>query len=225
MVELAVAFALPLLILSRLSERLGGVYALLLALALPAAYGLVRLWRGRTLSVFAAAGVVSVLLTGGIGLLRLPVQWLAVKEAIVPLALGLLVLTSQLTRWSVPRALFETVLSREPVLAAITARGRRVAYEQRLRRAGYLLAGSFGLSAALNFTLTRLLVHSEPGTAAFNAELGHLFALSYPIIALPSLIVMIAAAVYFMTGVARLVELPLEQIVRQPVSHPPNKGD
>ncbi len=39
-------------------------------------------------------GIVSVLLTGGIGVLELDTQWLAVKEALIPGIIGVVVLGS-----------------------------------------------------------------------------------------------------------------------------------
>jgi hypothetical protein len=44
-------------------------------------------------------GLVSILLTGGIGLLQLDTRWLAVKEAAIPGLIGLAVLMSTRTRY------------------------------------------------------------------------------------------------------------------------------
>ena len=71
--ELLITIAAPALVLMQLSSasRLGAAGALLLALAFPLAWGGWGLWRERKLNLMASIGVVSTLLTGGIGLLAL----------------------------------------------------------------------------------------------------------------------------------------------------------
>ena len=83
--ELIVTIVVPAVVLMQLSSagRLGPVGALLLALAFPLGYGGWQLLRQRKLNLMASIGVVSTLLTGGIGLLALDPQWLAVEEAAV----------------------------------------------------------------------------------------------------------------------------------------------
>ena len=101
LIELLVTLVIPSLILMKLSgpENLGAVQALLLALAFPLFWGARDLWRRRKLNLFATLGLVSVLLTGGIGLLQLDTRWLAVKEAAIPGLIGLAVAISALTRY------------------------------------------------------------------------------------------------------------------------------
>ncbi len=86
LVDLAVSIIIPSIILMRLSgeDKLGPTGALLLALAFPIAWGLYDLTKNGVKNYVAILGVVSVLLTGSIGLLKLDAQWLAVKEAAIP---------------------------------------------------------------------------------------------------------------------------------------------
>ncbi len=96
LLEVAVTIVVPALILMRGSDAdaLGPINALLLALAFPVGWGLHELRRHGKPGWMAALGLVSVLLTGGIGLLALDPKWLAIKEAAVPGAIGLAVLLS-----------------------------------------------------------------------------------------------------------------------------------
>ena len=73
LIELLITLIVPSLILMKLSapENLGSAAALVLALSFPLSWGLFEFWTRRKLNVFAALGVVSALLTGGIGLLAL----------------------------------------------------------------------------------------------------------------------------------------------------------
>ena len=95
-ISLLINIAIPAVILMKASgeDRLGPVYGLLVALAFPLAYGLTDLYRRRKVNFISALGVVSILLTGGIGLLQLDPRWIAVKEAAVPLVIGLAVVLS-----------------------------------------------------------------------------------------------------------------------------------
>ena len=100
LVELTITLIIPALILMKLSgpEKLGAAYALVLALSFPLAWGIRDFWNRRKSNLFATLGVVSTVLTGGIGLLELDTQWLAIKEAAVPGLIGLAVLGSTYTR-------------------------------------------------------------------------------------------------------------------------------
>jgi hypothetical protein len=66
----------------------GPTAALLLALAFPVVWGVREGLQRRKVSAMAVLGVVSTLLTGGIGLLKVDPFWLAVKEAAVPGLIG-----------------------------------------------------------------------------------------------------------------------------------------
>ncbi|MFY7950797.1 MAG: VC0807 family protein, partial [Gemmatimonas sp.] len=93
LLEIAVTILVPAVVLMQLSsaERLGPAGALMLALAFPLFWGVREGLRKRKVSGLAILGVISTLLTGGIGLLKVDPFWLAVKEAAVPLLIGLAV--------------------------------------------------------------------------------------------------------------------------------------
>ena len=215
-VSLAVNLLLPALILMRFSgeDQLGPVKGLLLALAFPVSYGLHEFVRHRNVNLVSVLGLISVLLTGGIGLLQLDVRWLAVKEAGLPFIIGLVVLGSLRTPSPLVKTLVAKVIDAEKVQQALEARDTVAAYEKRLTRATYLIAASFFLSSALNFALVRLIVVSPPGTSAFNEELGRMTALSLPLITVPSLIVTATALAYLFSGIQKLTGLDFKSLVR-----------
>jgi hypothetical protein len=176
--ELLITLVLPALVLLQLSapQRLGPVAALLLALAFPLGWGLRDFLTRRRLNIFAGLGLVSVLLTGGIGLLELDTGWLAVKEAAIPGVLGLIVAGSALSRYPLVRVLLYTpiLLDTTRIDAALAERDNQAAFDARLRAATWMLAGSFAFSAGMNFVLASWIVTSPAGTAAFNEELGRM---------------------------------------------------
>jgi hypothetical protein len=216
--EILVTIIVPAIILMQLSreDRLGVVGALLLALAFPIGYGLMDALRHRKLNWFAVLGVVSTLLTGGIGLLKLDAQWLAVKEAAVPGLIGLAVLGSNWTRWPLIRILVfnPNLFDVERIEALLAERRTTVPFELRLRTGTLLLAGTFFFSSVMNYLLARWVVTSPAGTEAFNEQLGRLTLLSYPVIAIPSMVMMLALMYWLARGLRELTGLPLMELMR-----------
>jgi hypothetical protein len=89
--------------------------------------------------------------------------------------------------------------------------------EKVLVKSTFMVAGSFLLSAFLNFFLTKYIVVSPAGTAAFNEELGTLTAISYPAIALPSTAVMFVALYYIFKQITKLTGLSFEEIMSEQI--------
>lgn len=218
LLEIVVTILLPAIVLMQLSkpERLGTTWALVLALAFPLGWGLREAITRRKLSWMALLGVVSTLLTGGIGLLKVDPFWLAVKEAAVPTLIGLVILGSNWTRWPLIRILVfnPQLFEVEKIEAALKGRGTTVPFELRLRTGTLWLAGTFFFSAVANYLLTRWIVTSPAGSEAFNEELGRLTLLSYPIIALPSMVMMMGLMYWLAQGAKRLTGLDLGDMLR-----------
>ena len=218
LLEIAVTILVPALILMKLSgeHQLGTGRALLLALAFPLGWGLWDGWNRRKLNWLAVLGVVSTLLTGGIGLLALDPFWLAVKEAAVPGLIGVVILGSVWTRAPLIRMLVfnPTLFDVDRVHKALDERQNTSVFEQRLRTGTVLLAGTFFFSAVANYILTRWVVISPAGTEAFNEELGRLTLLSYPIIAVPSMLMMMALMFWLARGAKILTGLDLGEMLQ-----------
>lgn len=208
---------IPTLILTKLSdeEYLGSTWALLIALAFPLAYGLRDFINTRKVNVFSAFGIVSVLLTGGFSLMQLPPQYFAIKEAAIPGILGIVSLISIKTRYPLVKVFIynDKVLNIEKVNNALDHFNNRAQFERTLTTASQLIAASFFLSSFLNYVLAKVILVSQPGTAAFNAELGKMTALSYPVIALPMMIIMMGTLFYVFRSIRQLTQLTLDDIV------------
>lgn len=218
LIELLITLIIPSLILMKLSgpEDLGVVNALLLALAFPLFWGARDFLARRKLNLFAALGLVSILLTGGIGLLQLDTQWLAIKEAAVPGLIGLAVVVSAYTSKPLVRVLLfsPALMNVEQIQQNLGQRGTGDVFEARLKMATWMLGGSFFFSAVMNYILATWIVVSPAGTAAFNEELGRLTLLSYPMIALPSMLIMMAVLVYLTRSIRELAGLKLAEALK-----------
>jgi hypothetical protein len=216
--EIAVTIIVPAVVLMQLSspERVGTRGALVLALAFPLGWGLWEGLRQRKLSWLALLGVVSTLLTGGIGLLKVDPFWLAVKEAAVPGLIGLAVLGSNWTRWPLIRILVfnPSLFDVERIHLALEQRHNTVPFELRLRTGTMLLAGTFFFSSLMNFVLARWIVTSPGGSEAFNQELGRLTLLSYPFIAIPSMLMMMGLMWWLARSARQLTGLDIGDMLR-----------
>ncbi|MDA7084988.1 MFS transporter [Pseudomonas sp. SA3-5] len=217
LVDLLVSILIPSLILMKLSgeARLGADGALILALAFPLGWGTFELVKYRKFNFIALLGLVSVLLTGGIGLLKLDNQWLAIKEAAVPGLIGIVVLVSTRTRYPLIRTMLfnKSVLNVDKIHERLEQGGHTQHFETRLLTATYWLSGTFFFSSAMNYVLAKWIVISPSGSEAFNAELGRMNLLSYPMIAIPSMIMMMAIFYYLWRTIHGLTGLKLEEIM------------
>lgn len=209
---------LPVIILMQLSsdDRLGAMWALVVALAFPIGYGCWDLWRRRKVNGFSLLGLVSVLLTGGIGLLELDPQYIAIKEAAVPAIFGVVIWGSQFTRFPLVEKMLlnRQLFDLDKLNYKLQERGQEGAFRKVIRQAALGVTGAFFLSAILNYVLARAIVTSPAGTEAFNNELGRMTALSFPVIVLPTMIVMFGALLYLFHQLGKLTGCSVEEFMR-----------
>ncbi|CAH8218515.1 VC0807 family protein [Vibrio aestuarianus] len=207
---------IPSFILMKFSgnEHLGTAMALAVALAFPIIYGGMDLIRNKKFNFISALGFISVLLTGGIGLLELDTRWLALKEALIPGLIGLAVLASTFTRYPLMQKILlnDTVLNLPQINERLQENGKTEAFERCLMSSNYLFASTFAFSSAMNYFLATWIVTSPAGTAAFNEELGKMTLYSYPMIAIPSMLMMFGIFYYIWRQVRAMTSLETEQI-------------
>jgi hypothetical protein len=217
MIDLLVSIVIPSVILMKFSgaEDLGATTALIVALMFPLGWGLFELAKYQKFNFIALLGLISVLLTGGIGLLQLDPQWLAIKEAAIPGLIGIAVLISTYTPYPLIRTLLYNpkLLDVGKIRQKLDEHGNDSVFETRLQNATYLLSGTFLFSSVVNYTLAKWVVTSPAGSAAFNEELGQMTLLSYPLIAIPSMLMMMAIFYYLWRTIHGLTGLSLEEIL------------
>lgn len=207
---------IPVIILTQ-GDRLikSPAAVLVLALAFPVIYFIWDYRRRSKPNFISILGFVSILLTGGVGLMQLPRFWFIVKETAIPAIIGLAIVASLFTRYPLIRML---VYSREifdvdRIQAALRANGKEAAMERLLRRATLLLSVSFFISAVLNFILASHFIRTEPSVdqAQFNAEVGAMTGWSYVVIAVPSTLFMVGILYLVGRGIHRHAGLGFEE--------------
>ncbi|GAA0857923.1 MFS transporter [Aliiglaciecola litoralis] len=206
--NLAFNIVIPVLILTNLSgeDYLGPAWSVVCALIFPIGFGLWDLKKSGKVNGYSVLGIVSVFLTGGITLLKLPAEYIAIKEAAIPAILGIAVLVSQYTHKSLVKLLIlnDNVIDWPALSQALENNDNTKLFERKITISSYIVAASFFLSSVLNYVLAKVILVSEPGTTAYAEELGRMTALSYPIIMIPSLIMLFAALAYLFTQMKRL---------------------
>ena len=219
LLNMAFNILIPTLVLTKLSgeDYLGIKLAIIVALSFPIIYGVRDFLSRGTFNFFSALGIVSVSMTGGISLMELDAIYIAIKEASIPLLFGAATLVSLKTSQPLIHTLLlnDAILETDKIAAALQANNRQPEFDRLLVNASWILAGSFLLSAALNYFLAVYMLTADPGTQAFNEQLGKMTALSFPVIAVPAMIVMIGDMFYLFRGIKRITGIPLEEIVKQ----------
>jgi len=216
---MAISIILPTLILKKLSgdDELGATMALILALSLPLGYGIYQFVKDKKVGFVPALGFISILLTGSIGLLELDAKYIAIKEALIPLVIGIATIISIKTPYPLVRTFIynDMVLQVGKVDEALEGQHSRDAFDSTLVKATYMLASSFFLSATLNYALAKFIVTAQAGTAEFNDQLGTMNLLSYPVIVLPCMVIMIGTMIYLFKQIEKLTGLKFEQILNE----------
>ena len=217
LIDILVSIIIPSIVLMKFSgdDDLGASGAQITALAFPLAWGLYELIRFNIKNYIALLGLISVLLTGSIGLLQLDTQWLAVKEAAIPGLIGVVVLISARLGYPLIKTLLYNpkVLDTERISRILDERGFSKLFEIRLLNATYMLSGTFFFSALMNYLLATWIVSSPAGSEAFNEELGRLTLVSYPVIVIPSMLMMFAIFYFLWRSIHGLTDLKLEEIM------------
>ncbi|PHV12427.1 MFS transporter [Chitinimonas sp. BJB300] len=208
---------IPTVIMTQLNaeNRLGPVWSMLVALAFPLGYGLHQYWQTRKANMISILGLISITLTGGMALLKLPPQYIAIKEAAIPSILGLATVISMYTPYPFVRTILfnDDILQIDKINAALKTLGNEAAFARTLNTSSWLIASSFVLSAILNYVLAKWIVVSQPGTPEFTAELGRMTLLSYPVIVLPSTVILAGSLFYLISNVEKLTQLKMEDIM------------
>ena len=217
LISIAVNVVIPVAILSLLSKEkyLGPVWALVVGLAFPIAYGLRTLIRDRKADFMSILGIISVTLTGVFGILKLPPEYIAVKEAAIPLIIGVAIVVSLWTPFPLIRKILmtEALFDVERLTSALKEKGTESEFEQRLKGLTIGFASSFFLSAVLNYVLAKVMLKSEPGTEAYTAELGKMTGMSHVVVLIPCMIVMFIVMNKLFNTLTELTDCKLDDLL------------
>ncbi|MCX6127342.1 MAG: MFS transporter [Proteobacteria bacterium] len=219
LINILVNIVFPAIILNKFSgpDRLGPYLSMGVALSLPLLFGAWEFYTNRHHNLVSVLGFVSILLTGGLGMLQVDGVWFAAKEALIPGIIAIATLVSLKTKKPFIKLILynDKVINLVSVESALEKNGTKLGFERLMFQTTLVLAGSFVLSAILNFWLAIWLLKSPAGTPEFNAELGKMTALSYPVIVVPSLLIMMIAVWMLVRGLKALTGLEMHDILSE----------
>lgn len=230
LISIMLNVVIPVIILTQFSKReiLSPVWILVCALILPISYGLHTLIKERRADFISIIGIVSVLLTGVFVIMKLPPLWFAIKEAAVPLLIGLVILVSLWT----PYPLIKKILMSEKLFNVnllhekLREANNEATFEKRLVGLTWGLASSFFLSSILNFFLAHALVKTHPAVdmTAYNIEIGKMTGWSYVVIMIPSMVVMILVLIALIKTLTHLTGLKMDDLLAEQLQEDQKKS-
>lgn len=215
-VNILVNIAIPVMVLLTMSspDRLGPLPALLVAIGIPAVWGIYGLARKRKPDASAILGIASVLATGVIGVFELNTRLFALKEAAIPLGFAAVLLASNSTKFPISTLLADMVQRRDKVRSAVDELGRQNQYHQHMVRVGSIWAAIMALSGVLKFALATWLVRAPAGTEAFNHDLARYELWQLPTTFSLTGVLILSLICYIGHGTAALTGLAPAEVLR-----------
>lgn len=214
---------LPVFILNKGGKYFSPLVTLMIALALPIGYGIHDLIKSKKINWFSVLGLLNVGISGGLALAGLSGIWFAIKEASFPLILGIFVFFSAFQEKPFIEKVFlnPKAMDTDKILNSLN-QDRLSEFHALLKKATLLFSLSFLISAILNFGLAyKIFVPINPALSAdeqssiLNAQIASMTSWSYPVIALPSMVIMILIFWYLAHGLKKLTGLKLEEMMIQ----------
>lgn len=148
------------------------------------------LWKrfslGRT-SPLSLLVIASISLNAAVGFLPMEAGWFAWKEALLPMAFGLVFAVSATRGPGLLAGLLDEMLDGPKVTAALAENDATAAYERRLRRGTVRFGIVTALSGIASGLFAAYMITSPTGSTEFAVQLGSYTAWSYGVVTLPTL--------------------------------------
>jgi hypothetical protein len=221
--SLAINVILPVLILNKLSVKIGPINALMLGLALPLLYGAYDFFKKKHWNWISILGFLNVAVTGGLALTGLSGIWFSIKEAFFPLLIGLFVIFSAFTAKPFVQTLLlnPQLMKLDLIDAKLAEKNSLDLFRIHLRNSTLLLAASFFLSAILNFVLAQRIflpldsmADAEAKAIQLNQQIAEMTSYSTIVIMVPSMIFLIFILWYLLSGIRKITGLKTEDFLK-----------
>lgn len=205
---------IPSIILIKL--KIDPKLTLLIALVFPISYSIWFFITRRSANLISILGFINVLLTGGLGILAVSKIWFAIKEATLPLILGICVIATIKSPNPLVNSLFfnKNMIDTERIKKIIEENKSEDMFNNLMKKVSIIISSAFFLSSILNFVLAIVILKHTPGTEEFNQDLGTMNLLSYPIICGSCSILMFISLYIYCRDIKRLTGLSMEEILK-----------
>lgn len=222
---------LPVLALTQLSKdggsfwHLGPERAMAVALTLPLGYGIWHFVNTRKFNMFSAIGLFSVLLTGGLTIYLWnddgtvkpnAAQLFGLKEASIPLVLGICIFASHWSKTPLLRAFLysDSIFDIRKIEKKVAAHDKQIAYDKLLFRCTILFASSFLISVVLNYFVALHFLNGVTDKEAYNEGVGKITGWGFAIIGVPFLIFMMVMFFSLINGLKKLTGLETDDLLQ-----------
>lgn len=212
LIEIVLTIILPSLVMDQFSkpESLGPVGALVVALLFPVGFGLWCWWTKAGWNAFSILGFITILLSGGLGLLRLDAFWVAIKESAMLVMLGL---AFPITHY-IGKPLMNLLVLQPQLInlksldAALDTVDKKSAFDRALFRAAWGMGLGMAVSSVGNFYLALYLLNGKaPGSEAFVKGLSKLNWASNIVIGALMMFIMLFVCIWLLREIQRITGL------------------
>lgn len=223
LISLLFNVVIPVIILNKFSAHWTPLYVLFVALSFPLAYGLVDFVRRQKLNPLSLLGFLNVAVTGGLAVMGLSGIWFSVKEAFFPFLIGVFVAISS----SRKKPFVETLLLNPQLVnlqlidEKLTERNAKPQFHHHLKISTLMLAGSFFVSAVLNFVLAQSVfldidpaLDAQTRAVVLNEQIAKMTTWSTVVIMLPSMIILVFIFWYLLRGIRQITGLRTEEFIK-----------
>ncbi len=213
---------LPILVLKYLSDRIGALPTLIIALLFPVGYGIYDGIKRKKANIFSILGMANVLFTGGLAVLGLGGIWFSIKEAAFPALIGLFVLGSAFTQKPFIKVLFVNpqLINIDLLMTQLEQKKKEKEFAHLMKISTLWLSGSFFFSALLNFLLaSNIFIPLEAGlnadaqSVALNLQIADMTKWSMVVILIPSMIFLFLIFWRLLKKLSQLSGLSTEEIL------------
>ena len=205
---------IPVVILSKFAkeEYLGEKEGLCIAIAFPVAYFIYDWIKRKKINAISILGFAGILIMGAIGLLELPREYVAIERASVPVVIAIAVIISDKMEAPLVKKLLmnDQILNTEKIENALKENGKEKELNNIMSKSSYVLALTFLLSGVANYFLTQHFMSDE--SVAYNEALASVIKWSFPIIAIPSTIVLMVALWIILKKMEKLTGIEMDNL-------------
>ena len=218
----------PVLILNKaenfISVENSAVFILILALAFPFLYGLKDFIQNKKINWLSVIGLVSILLTGGLALLKLEGIYFAIKEAGIPLLLALIAVFSVFFKKPLAYILIfkSSLFNTELIQSHLQLNNNEKQFKRLMIHSTLFLSASFILSAILNFLIAIFVfkdidpqLTESAKELLINKQVADMTWMGYVFIALPLTVVTVFLFWWILKRLKFLTGLTLEELIPQ----------
>lgn len=221
-INLLVNIAIPVLILNKLSQKIGPTQALLLAVAFPLTYGIYDLIRRKKWNAFSLLGLLNVSITGSLAVFGLGGVWFQIKEAAFPLLIGIFVFASAYSKKPFIETLFlnPQLLKLDLIQEKLQQNQKAQNFHLHLRKCTLLLGGSFLISSLLNFLLSSIIfvplandLSPDQKSILLNEQIAKMTTWSTAVIMIPSMLMLGVILWYLFKGIRQMTGLKTDEFL------------